>query len=78
MKASQTGQLVLSTLHTNDSISAISRLVNLGVPAYLSTLQDPSSVGITFGKGRFVVTVSGTSKMDVDRVARSLLGQIAD
>jgi len=35
MKASQTGQLVLSTLHTNDSISAISRLVNLGVPAYL-------------------------------------------
>ena len=35
MKASQTGQLVLSTLHTNDSISAISRLVNLGVPVYL-------------------------------------------
>jgi type IV pilus assembly protein PilB len=35
MKASQTGQLVLSTLHTNDSISAISRLVNLGVPPYL-------------------------------------------
>ena len=35
MKASQTGQFVLSTLHTNDSISAISRLVNLGVPAYL-------------------------------------------
>jgi type IV pilus assembly protein PilB len=35
MKASQTGQLVLSTLHTNDSISAISRLINLGVPAYL-------------------------------------------
>ena len=35
MKASQTGQLVLSTLHTNDSISSISRLVNLGVPAYL-------------------------------------------
>jgi hypothetical protein len=51
---------------------------DLGVPAYLSTLQDPSSVGITFGKGRFVVTVSGTSKEDVDRVARSLLGQIAD
>jgi len=51
---------------------------DLGVPAYLSTLRDPSSVGITFAKGRFVVTVSGTSKMDVDRVARSLLGQIAD
>jgi hypothetical protein len=35
-------------------------------------------VEITFGKGRFVVTVNGTSKMDVDRVARSLLGQIPD
>jgi type IV pilus assembly protein PilB len=35
MKAAQTGQMVLSTLHTNDSISAITRLVNLGVPAYL-------------------------------------------
>jgi type IV pilus assembly protein PilB len=35
MKASQTGQLVLSTLHTNDSVSAISRLLNLGVPPYL-------------------------------------------
>ena len=35
MKSAQTGQLVLSTLHTNDSISAISRLSNLGVPAYL-------------------------------------------
>jgi len=51
---------------------------DLGVPAYLSTLQDPSSIEITFGKGRFVVTVNGTSKMDVDRVARSLQGQIAD
>src|SRR5688572_29551840 len=35
MKASQTGQMVLSTLHTNDSIGAISRLINLGVPPYL-------------------------------------------
>ena len=35
MKASQTGQMVFSTLHTNDSISAIARLLNLGVPSYL-------------------------------------------
>ena len=51
---------------------------DLGVPAYLSTLQDPSRVEITFGKGRFVVIVNGKSKMDVDQVARSLLGQITD
>jgi type II secretory ATPase GspE/PulE/Tfp pilus assembly ATPase PilB-like protein len=35
LKASQTGHLVLSTLHTNDSIAAIPRLIDLGVPAYL-------------------------------------------
>ncbi|HEX5477796.1 MAG TPA: GspE/PulE family protein [Burkholderiales bacterium] len=30
-----TGHLVLSTLHTNDAPSAVSRLLELGVPAYL-------------------------------------------
>ena len=35
MHASQTGHLVLSTLHTNDSIGAITRLLDLGVPSYL-------------------------------------------
>jgi type IV pilus assembly protein PilB len=35
MKAAQTGHMVLSTLHTNDAVSAIVRLLDLGVPAYL-------------------------------------------
>jgi general secretion pathway protein E len=35
IQAALTGHLVLSTLHTNDSPSAISRLVELGVPAFL-------------------------------------------
>jgi len=35
IQASLTGHLVLSTLHTNDSPSAISRLLDLGVPYYL-------------------------------------------
>jgi type IV pilus assembly protein PilB len=35
LKAAQTGHMVLSTLHTNDSIAVISRLLDLGVPAYL-------------------------------------------
>ena len=34
-KAALTGHLVLSTLHTNSAIGAISRLVNMGLPAYL-------------------------------------------
>jgi len=36
MKAAQTGHMVLSTLHTNDSISAIARLLDLGIPEYLT------------------------------------------
>ncbi len=34
LKAAQTGHLVLSTSHTNDSISAITRLLDLGIPAF--------------------------------------------
>ncbi len=34
LKAAQTGHLLLSTLHTNDSISALTRLLDLGVPGY--------------------------------------------
>jgi type II secretory ATPase GspE/PulE/Tfp pilus assembly ATPase PilB-like protein len=35
MKAAQTDHLVLSTLHTNDSISAVARLLDLGIAEYL-------------------------------------------
>jgi len=34
-KAALTGHLVLSTLHTNSAIGAISRLINMGLPTYL-------------------------------------------
>lgn len=34
IKAAQTGHLVLSTLHTNDAPQTLSRLVNMGVPAF--------------------------------------------
>ncbi|RKY44562.1 MAG: type II secretion system protein GspE [Candidatus Omnitrophota bacterium] len=35
IKASLTGELILSTLHTNDSVGAITRLVDMGVEPYL-------------------------------------------
>lgn len=35
VQAALTGHLVLSTLHTNDSSSAVSRLLELGIPYYL-------------------------------------------
>ena len=37
VQAAMTGHLVLSTLHTNDALSAVYRLVDMGVPAYLVT-----------------------------------------
>lgn len=35
VQAALTGHLVLSTLHTNDSISSVFRLLDLGIPPYL-------------------------------------------
>jgi len=35
IQAALTGHLVLATLHTNDAVSAIPRLLDLGIPAYL-------------------------------------------
>ena len=35
IKAALTGHLVLSTLHTNDAIGTITRLINMGTPGYL-------------------------------------------
>lgn len=34
-QAALTGHLVLSTLHTNDSVTAITRLLDIGIPPYL-------------------------------------------
>lgn len=35
IKASLTGQMVLTTLHTNDSVGSITRLVNMGIEPFL-------------------------------------------
>ncbi len=35
MKAAVTGHLVLSTLHTNDAVTTVTRLVDMGVPPYM-------------------------------------------
>ena len=35
LQAAQTGHLVLSTMHTNDAVAAVTRLLDLDVPAFL-------------------------------------------
>jgi type IV pilus assembly protein PilB len=37
IRAALTGHLVFSTLHTNDAVSTITRLVDIGIPIYLVT-----------------------------------------
>ena len=36
VKSSLTGHLVLSTLHTNSTVSSITRLIDIGIPSYLA------------------------------------------
>jgi type IV pilus assembly protein PilB len=45
LRASQTGHLVLSTLHTNDSVAALTRLLDLNVPAFLISSSLSAIVG---------------------------------
>jgi type IV pilus assembly protein PilB len=35
MKAAMTGHLVFSTLHTNDAVATVSRMVDIGIPPYI-------------------------------------------
>lgn len=68
----------MTNVPTRSTVGWVVVPYNLGPPAYFGSLPNSPSVDITFGKGRFIVTVNGTSKIDVDRIARSLLRQISD
>jgi len=45
LQAAQTGHLVLSTMHTNDSVAALTRLLDLDVPAFLIASSLTAVVG---------------------------------
>lgn len=61
VQAALTGHLVLSSLHTNDSTSAVTRLLDLGVPAYLI---DATLVGVM--AQRLVRLLCPSCKAEVD------------
>ncbi|MGB1580051.1 MAG: type IV-A pilus assembly ATPase PilB, partial [Nevskiales bacterium] len=61
IKAAQTGHLVLSTLHTNDAPQTLTRLVNMGVPAY----NIASSVGLIIAQ-RLIRRLCDQCKRPVD------------
>ena len=49
IQASLTGHLVFSTLHTNDAPGAITRMIDMGVPAYLVVQQRYCRAGTAVG-----------------------------
>jgi type IV pilus assembly protein PilB len=76
IKAAQTGHLVLSTLHTNDSISAVTRLVDLGIPGF----QIASSVTAVVAQRliRRLCVCRKTVPATPDMISQLLLAGITD
>ena len=71
MQASMTGHLVLSTLHTNDAPSAVSRLIDMGVEPFLIT----SSLTLVVGQRLARVPCSKCSEpVESDPRTLELLG----
>jgi type IV pilus assembly protein PilB len=50
VRAALTGHFVLSTLHTNDAPSAVTRLLDIGVPSYLLTPSLTMIIGQRLGR----------------------------
>lgn len=70
IQASLTGHLVFSTLHTNDSISAITRLTDLGVPPYLI---EATVIGVL--AQRLVRTLCPNCKQPDEELTRDVMNE---
>ncbi len=71
IQAALTGHLVFSTLHTNDSVSAITRLTDLGVPPYLI---GATVIGVL--AQRLVRTLCTNCKQLDDGTTREMLDEV--
>jgi general secretion pathway protein E len=72
IQAALTGHLVFSTLHTNDSASAVTRLADLGVPSYLIAA---TVIGVL--AQRLTRTLCVSCKERDDGVTREALDELA-
>ena len=77
MRAALTGHLLLSTLHTNDAIGAIPRLIDMGIEPYLLT----SALSAIVGQRLVRQICSGCKQEVVDPAAefarlRNVLGEL--
>jgi general secretion pathway protein E len=71
IQAALTGHLVFSTLHTNDAASAITRLIDLGVPPYLISA---TVVGVL--AQRLVRTLCPACKQPDEATTREMLAEV--
>ena len=71
IQAALTGHLVFSTLHTNDSVSAITRMTDLGVPSYLISA---TLIGVL--AQRLVRTLCPHCKMPDTSVSADMLSEL--
>ena len=71
VQAALTGHLVFSTLHTNDAPSAVTRLLELGIPAYLI---NATLLGVL--AQRLVRTLCVKCKVRDEEATREKLGEI--
>jgi general secretion pathway protein E len=71
IQAALTGHLVFSTLHTNDAPSAITRMMELGVPAYLI---NATMLGVL--AQRLVRTLCKQCKVRDEEASREALAEI--
>jgi general secretion pathway protein E len=72
IQAALTGHLVFSTLHTNDAASAITRLVDLGVPSYLISA---TVIGVL--AQRLARTLCAACKLRDEETSRETLDALA-
>ena len=70
LRSALTGHLILSTLHTNDSISVITRLENMGLEPFLIATVLRCSVAQRLVRK---VCLSCAKKVQLDRYAQSLM-----
>lgn len=75
VQAALTGHLVLATLHTNDAPTAVTRLVEMGVPAYLVAA---TVVGVLAQRLIRRVCPSCRTVVDPDTVESDLLASILE
>lgn len=73
IRASLTGHLVFSTLHTNDSVSSVNRLIDMGVESYLAA----SSLVACLAQ-RLVRKICKYCKVEDENISPHIRAEIAD